>query len=175
MSNLPITHEQALILLKSMPNEEADINHYLESEAIKTFSEFIELCGFFFINHLDYTEASLCPEGISKESVSFALQAIIWSLDEQEDWGKTGIEKASRDVAEVFGLHHKKAIIPILYVSLTGKKQGPPLFTSFEILGKDRTRARLLNAIEFLGGISNKKLDLLTKAWAKKEGKGMIV
>src|SRR3989344_2879122 len=34
MSNLPITHEQALILLKSMPNEEADINHYLESEAI---------------------------------------------------------------------------------------------------------------------------------------------
>ncbi len=142
---------------------------------IKTFSEFIELCGFFFINHLDYTEETLCSDGLSKESIIFALQAIIWSLDEQENWGKTGIEKASRDVAEIFGLHHKKAIIPILYVSLTGKKQGPPLFTSVEILGKDRTRARLLNAIELLGGISNKKLDLLTKAWVKKDGKALIV
>lgn len=142
---------------------------------IKTFSDFIELCGFFFIHHLGYTEELLCPAGVSKEAVTFALQSIIWSLDEQENWGKTGIEKASLDVAEVFGLHHKKAIIPMLYVSLTGKNQGPPLFSSVEILGKDRTRARLLNAIEFLGGISNKKMDLLTKAWAKKDGKELIV
>lgn len=31
---LPITRQQALELLKSMPQTEADINHYLESEAI---------------------------------------------------------------------------------------------------------------------------------------------
>ena len=31
------------------------------------------------------------------------------------------------------------------------------------ILGKDRARARLLEAIEFLGGISNKKLASLKK------------
>lgn len=36
MSNtkLPITKEQAIDLLKSMPQTEADMNHYLESEAI---------------------------------------------------------------------------------------------------------------------------------------------
>ena len=32
--NLPITHTQALELLKSMPQTEADMNHYIESEAI---------------------------------------------------------------------------------------------------------------------------------------------
>ena len=32
--NLPITRQQALELLKSMPQTEADMNHYLESEAI---------------------------------------------------------------------------------------------------------------------------------------------
>ncbi|MBS0626649.1 MAG: glutamate--tRNA ligase [Verrucomicrobia bacterium] len=138
---------------------------------IKTFAEFMELCGFFFINHLPYTEELLCPASVSKEVVSYALQAVIWSLDEQENWGRSGIEKASRDVSEVFGLHYKKAIIPMLYASLTGKRQGPPLFDSVEILGKDRTRARLLQAIEFLGGISNKKMDLLTKAWNKKDAK----
>jgi glutamyl-tRNA synthetase len=61
-------------------------------------------------------------------------------------------------------------MIPLLYGALTGKRQGPPLFDSVGILGKDRTRARLLRAIEFLGGISNKKMDLLTKAWNKRSG-----
>lgn len=141
---------------------------------IKTFAEFMELCGFFFITHLPYTEELLCPTGVSKETISYALQATIWSLDEQENWGRSGIEKASKDVSEIFGLHYKKAIIPMLYASLTGKRQGPPLFDSVEILGKDRTRARLLLAIEFLGGISNKKMDLLTKAWAKKDAKELL-
>jgi len=34
MSDLPITREEALNLLKSMPQSESDINHYLETEAI---------------------------------------------------------------------------------------------------------------------------------------------
>ena len=65
-------------------------------------------------------------------------------------------------------------MIPILYGSITGKKQGPPLFDSFEILGKERARARLLNTIEFLGGISNKKGDQLAKAWAKRDCKELM-
>jgi len=32
--NLPVTREQALEFLKSMPQKESDMNHYLESEAI---------------------------------------------------------------------------------------------------------------------------------------------
>lgn len=138
---------------------------------IKTFGEFMELCYFLFVNHLEYTEELICPAGQPKEKIAMMLQAIIWSMDEQENWKRPGIEKASRDVAEVFGAHHKKVIIPMLYVSLTGKRQGPPLFDSVELLGKDRTRARLLNGIEFLGGISNKKMDALTKGWQKKDCK----
>lgn len=138
---------------------------------IKTFGEFMELCYFLFVNHLEYTEELLCPAATPKEKIAMMLQAIIWSMDEQENWKRPGIEKASRDVAEVFGAHHKKVIIPMLYVVLTGKRQGPPLFDSVELLGKDRTRARLLNGIEFLGGISNKKMDALTKGWQKKDCK----
>lgn len=134
---------------------------------IKTFAEFFELCDFLFINHIPYNESLLCPAKVTPEKVCYILQAIIWSMDEQENWKKEGIEKASHIVAEKFGVHHKKVIMPILYGSLTGKHHGPPLFESVDLLGKDRTRARLLQAIEFLGGISNKKMDLLTKAWAR--------
>lgn len=134
---------------------------------IKTFADFMELCYFFFVNNILYTEELLCPTGVSKEKVCFLLQGIIWSLDEQEDWGKVGIEKASHKVAEVFGVHHKKVVIPILYAAITGKRQGPPLFDSIDLLGKDRTRVRFLRSMDFLGGISNKKMDGLTKAWQR--------
>jgi glutamyl-tRNA synthetase len=142
---------------------------------MKTFGEFMELCDFFFVNHLVYSEELLCPAQQPKEKISMMLQAIIWSMDEQENWKCSGVEKAAHDVAEVFGVPLKKVIIPILYSSLTGKKQGPPLYDSVEILGKDRTRARLLNAIEFLGGISTKKMDTLTKGWQKKNCKEIVV
>ena len=71
-------------------------------------------------------------------------------------------------MAEIFGVTFKKAVIPILYGAIMGRHHGLPLFESVGILGKDRTRARLLKSIEFLGGISNKKMDILTKAWIKK-------
>lgn len=141
---------------------------------IKTFGDFMELCQFFFINHLSYQKSLFTVAGLDEEKVCFLLQSIIWSLDEQENWGRTGIEQASHQIAEVYGVHHKKAIMPILYNAITGKHQGPPLFDSVELLGKDRTRARLLRSIEFLGGISNKKMDALTKAWAKKEGRSLF-
>lgn len=134
---------------------------------IKTFGEFIELCDFFFINHIPHSAELLLSNKLGAEKVCYILQSMIWSMDEQENWGKSGIETASHKVAEVFGAHHKKMIMPILYGAITGKHHGPPLFESVDLLGKDRTRARLLQAIEFLGGISNKKMDLLTKCWVR--------
>ncbi len=141
---------------------------------IKTFGEFMELCSFFFINHIGYTDELLCPQQLTKEKAAFIIQPFIWSLDEQENWGKAGIEKASHEIAEMFGVNMKKVIIPLLYGSLTGKKHGPPIFEAVEILGKDRTRARFLGAIDYLGGISNKKMDVLTKAWNKRDGKELL-
>lgn len=138
---------------------------------IKTFGEFIELCGFLFVNHLYYTPEELCPGGQSKEKSAAILQALIWDMDAQENWKKEGIERASHHIAEIFGVHHKKVIIPILYIALTGKRHGPPIFEAIDFLGKDRARARLLNAIEVLGGISNKKMEILSKGWAAKNCK----
>jgi glutamyl-tRNA synthetase len=141
---------------------------------IKTFAEFMELSYFFFVNHLPYTQDLFMPSGTTPEKAAFILQAILWSLDEQENWSRQGIESASKEVAEAFGVHHKKVIIPLLYAAITGKHQGPPLYDSFELLGKDRCRARLLSSIDFLGGISNKKMDLLSKGWTKRNCQELV-
>lgn len=142
---------------------------------IKTFGDFMDLCDFFFINHLRYTDELFQTKHLTREQCSYLLQAHIWRMDELENWGSSGINQASRDVAEIFGVNHKKVIMPLLFASLMGKKQGPPLFDSVGILGKDRTRARLLKAIEFLGGISNKHMHLLKKAWNDKNAHHLVV
>lgn len=141
---------------------------------IKTFGDFMELCDFFFINHLKYTTELFFVKGLTTEQSALILQAIIWHMDEHENWNSSGINQASREVAEIFGINHKKCIMPLLFSSLMGKHQGPPLFDSVAILGKDRTRARLLKSIEFLGGISNKKMDLLKNSWDKRDCKPLM-
>lgn len=135
---------------------------------IKTFSDFVQLCDFFFISDLNYTPELLCPKNTSPELASSLLQAMIWSLDAQEDWTGPAFQRASHEVEEVFGVHHKKTLIPLLFATIMGKHMGPPLFDSVTLLGKDITRVRLMGAIEALGGISNKRMDLLKKGWEKK-------
>ncbi|MBI3508868.1 MAG: glutamate--tRNA ligase [Chlamydiia bacterium] len=141
---------------------------------IKTFADFMQLCDFFFINDLKHTPELLCGKHSSPEAMSCMLQAIIWSLDEQEDWSGAALEKASHEVAESFGVHHKKVLIPALFATIMGKLQGPPLYDSVTLLGKDRTRVRLMQAIESLGSISNKKMDLLKKCWEKKNCRELV-
>jgi len=142
---------------------------------IKTFGDFMDLCDFFFINNLKYTKELFTVKGLEAEQIAFILQAMIWHMDENENWGGTGVNQASREIAEICGINHKKVIMPALFASLMGKNQGPPLFDSAGILGKDRVRARLLNSIEFLGGISKKKLDTLKKDWLKKDCKALFL
>lgn len=132
---------------------------------IKTFGEFMELCQFLFINHLPYTDELLISKGVKREGAAMILQSLIWSLEGQESWKGTALESASREVATAFGVNHKKVVMPLLFGTIMGRRQGPPLFDSVEILGKDRTRARFLAAIEHLGGLSKKRLDTLKSHW----------
>jgi glutamyl-tRNA synthetase len=132
---------------------------------IKTFGDFMDLFDFLFINHLRYSKEGFNPKGLSDLKASLILQGMIWLLESDNDWSAAGIQKASKDVAEMLGTNHKKAVMPVLFSALMGKTQGPPLFDSAEILGKDIVRARFLRSIEFLGGISNKKLQEFKKSW----------
>lgn len=128
---------------------------------IKTFADFFELCDFFFINNLKRSDELLCPKGITRESSAYILQALLISLENHEDWNRSLIEEQSQNLAKLFDVNHKKIIIPILFATFMGKLQGPPLFDSFELLGKSRSRARILSAINHLGQISTKKIKIL--------------
>jgi len=132
---------------------------------IKTFGDFMELCEFFFVNNLKYSEAIFTLKNQTFEQSAMVLQTLIWSLDKLEDWTGNGLMQASKMSAESFGINHKKNVMPLLFASITGKTQGPPLFDAVTLLGKDRLRVRLMRSIEFLGGLTNKQTSQLKKAW----------
>ncbi len=90
-------------------------------------------------------------------------------LEKQDILSAEKIEKASHETAEIFQVNHKKVVMPLLFAAIQGKKFGPPLFKSSQILKKDRVRARLLTAIEFLGSISNKKIAQIKEGLQKKD------
>ncbi len=132
---------------------------------IKTFGEFIDLCDFFFISDLRLNEELFTIKKLNLGETAYVLQCMIWALETSEDWSSEAINQASRDVAKAFGVNHKKHVMPLLFGSVMGKRFGPPLFDSAEILGKYLLRARFLNAIECVGGIGKKKLAALQDAW----------
>ena len=140
---------------------------------IKTFGEFMELCQFFFVRHLPLTEALFTPKGISKETAMEILQCLIWEMDERTNWEKEGVERASHAVKDLLEVNHKKILMPIFFAAIMGKHQGPPLFASVAILGKDLSRARLLKSLEFLGGLSKKRIGQLRKRWEHKRSEAL--
>lgn len=136
---------------------------------IKNFSEFMELFDFLFIKNLRYSEDLLCQKELTKEQSCDIIYAMMLLLEKYEDLKPENIEKASHDIAQYFKIDHKKTVMPILFGAIMGKKFGPPLFASCEILKRDRIRARLLGCVEFLGGISNKKITLINELLETKD------
>lgn len=141
----------------------------LVHKRLRTFGDFIQLCDFLFINDLNYTEELLTPKGIAPTQAAALLTCLVWGLEERQDWSSEALFEGSKEVAAAFGVNHKKVIMPLLFGTIMGKRQGPPLFDSAAVLGKDRTRVRFMRAIEFLGGVSKKQLKRLEKAWAQRD------
>ncbi len=67
----------------------------------------------------------------------------------RNDWTAAALHGATLEVAESVGRKLGKAQAPIR-VAVTGRRVGPPLFEALEVLGPDRTLARLASAAERL-------------------------
>lgn len=141
---------------------------------LKTFGDFMELCDFFFVNTIHYRDELFPLKKLTHEACCLILQAIMMALEEKEDWSGEALNTASREVAEIFGINYKKCVIPLLFGSIMGKVQGPPLFESVTLLGKERTRIRFLQSMAYLGGLTNKRAAQLQKAWQEKNCSQLI-
>lgn len=141
----------------------------LAHSRIKRLGDFFDLFDFLFINDISYKEELLCPKKLPQKKAATILQLFLLLLDDMSSWKKELIEEHAKKLGTIFDLNYKKVIIPILFASIMGKRFGPPLFASLEILGRAKSRNRFLKAIEFLGGISKKDMKVIKKCLERGE------
>jgi glutamyl-tRNA synthetase len=115
----------------------------LVSERIKLLTEIVPMVGFLFVEAVEPDETA-CNKVLDKdpELVRRALQAALEALEGVSEWDTAHIEAAVADLPEKTGAKPRLAYQP-LRVAITGSVVSPPLNESMELLGREKTLARM--------------------------------
>jgi len=107
-------------------------------------TEAVNLLGFLFVDDDDFFIAD--NQSLLGEDVPQLTQAL-YAFEDLEEWTTEAIEAALRAaLIERLGLKPKVAFSPVR-IAVTGRRISPPLFESIELLGRERTIARLEAAL----------------------------
>ena len=113
----------------------------LINERCHRLDELAEKVGFLFGDTVELDPKSV-DKVIAKEGVADILAATRETLEGVEDWSEVALEEAMRGLCEKLELKPKKVFQP-LRVAVAGNMVSPPLFGSVELLGRERTLARI--------------------------------
>jgi glutamyl-tRNA synthetase len=118
-------------------------------ERIKFLREVMTAADFFFVDELpSYDTAELIPQ---KGDAAMAVkvlekaQAVLAEVEFKHD----PLDQALRAAAQELGVKAGQMFQPIR-VAVCGRKNAPPLFETLEVLGREKTVARIRKAIEKL-------------------------
>ena len=138
----PPTVEQQRILAAIAP---------MAQERMIVLSEAVGLLGFLFVEDVE-VEPAAAEKQLSGESAVAVLDAATTSLQELGEWSTPAIEGALKSaLVEGLGLKPRQAFGPVR-VAVSGRTVSPPLYESMELLGRERTLARLAAARRIAGG-----------------------
>ena len=125
----PVTDSDAELLELAMP---------LVAERMNKLTEAVDMLGFLFVD-----EASFALVDELDDAGRDVVRAAYDALSGLESWSTAAIETSLREaLVEKLGLKPRVAFGPVR-IAVTGRKVSPPLFESLELLGRDRSLARL--------------------------------
>lgn len=120
----------------------------LVKERMKKLSEFDSLVSFFFEDRLEVTKEMFAPKDKEDSEVKEILEKIKKIL-EALTWSEETLEKGISQFQESTNWSRKELFMT-LRIIVTGREATPPLFATLYHLGKEKTIARLENAIKAL-------------------------
>jgi glutamyl-tRNA synthetase len=121
----------------------------LVQERIKRLDEATALTAFFFVEGpLDYPADTLLGKRFAgnPDEAGHALQSVLAHIEPVGDWRHDALEGVLRPLAEELGLKAGDLFM-LIRVAVTGQTATPPLFETTEVLGRDRSLARLRDAL----------------------------
>ncbi len=129
----PPTAEQQALLGAAMP---------LVAERINKLTESVDMLGFLFVDEGAFERTDEIDDP-GRDVVRVAYDA----LSALPEWSTEAIEVALRTaLVDDLGLKPRNAFGPVR-VAVTGRRVSPPLFESLELLGRERSLARLSSAL----------------------------
>jgi glutamyl-tRNA synthetase len=135
----PPTEEEARLVRGGAP---------LVQERIGRLTEAVGMLGFLFVDEAHFAIDEQAAARALQADAAPALAAAVDALSQVTQWRTEAIRAALRKaLVEGLGLKPKLAFSPVR-VAVTGRTVSPPLFESIELLGRERTLARLHAAFE---------------------------
>jgi glutamyl-tRNA synthetase len=123
----------------------------LVRERIKLLTEVLTVADFFFVDRLPpYDPNELIPQKGDREMALKALKKAREVLENTE-FRHDPLDAALRAAAQELKLKAGQMFQPIR-VAVCGRKNAPPLFETLEVLGKEKTLARIEQGVQKLGG-----------------------
>ena len=134
----PVHNSDAQLLELAMP---------LVAERINKLTEAADMLGFLFVDEESFTRDPADVEKLLGEDGRQVVQAAHDALDGIHPWSTAAIQDAFQAaLVDGLGLKPRNAFGPVR-VAVTGRRVSPPLFESMELLGRDRSMARLQSAL----------------------------
>jgi len=118
-------------------------------ERINLLRDALQVADFFFAAELPpYEKSELVPD---KGDAAMALRALEYAAPALEgcEFTHDALEAALREGSRSLGIKAGQMFLPVR-VAICGRKTAPPLFGTLEALGKERSLARIHQAIEKL-------------------------
>ena len=122
----------------------------LIQERIETLADVREMLAFLFTDELDYAPELLVAKKRTPGETRAALERAAESLARLPRFAHTDVEPALRGLAAEIGWKATELFMAIR-VATTGRTVGGPILESIALLGRERTLARLRDAVERLG------------------------
>ena len=115
-----------------------------------TLVEIRHQLGFLF-GVIAYAPELLIPKGKDRAAVADALARASRALADVSPFGHAEIEPVLRKTNDELGWKMRESSHPVR-VAVTGTDKGPPLFDALELVGKEKTLARIEHAHSLLNG-----------------------
>jgi len=119
----------------------------LVQERVTTLTQAAEMLGFLFVDEADFRVDPEDAARVLTPDTGPVLAAADEALAGLGPWTEGAIRGALETaLVDGLGLKPKAAFGGAVRVAVTGRRVGPPLFGSIELLGGDRTLGRLARA-----------------------------
>jgi glutamyl-tRNA synthetase len=131
------TPEQQTLLRSAIP---------LVQERMGKLTEAVDMLGFLLVDEASFERDPADAAKLLDENGRGVAKAAHEALAELGTWDTASIDQALREaLVEGLGLKPRNAFGPVR-VAITGRRVSPPLFESLELLGRERSLARLASA-----------------------------